>query len=857
MTREAVDEGLLRAFWGRVRAFIPVPLFLAALWAIHHEMAEFRIQDVLAAAGALPWQSLSSAIGFTALSFLVLTGYDTLGLRYTGRPLPYRQSAFASFIGYSFSQALGFPLLTGAPLRYRLYSGWGLSFAEVRDLVTFYTATFWLGFATLAGVVFVAAPVEVPDHLRLPLVALRPLGAALLVLTTAYMVWCARRRPAMRLRSWVLQPPPLRIAVPQVIISVLDWAVAGAVLFVLLPPGSQLTYIAFLGIFLLAQIAGLVSHIPGGLGVFEAVIIVSLPAAIPESQVLGSLVVYRAVYYLLPLLVGSVALGAYELRERRTRMARAAAHFARGVSLVVPQALAVTVFVAGVVLLFSGALPAEPQRLQALVRFVPLPLIELSHFLGSVVGGLLLVLAWGLQRRVNAAYLLTLALLVAGIGFSLLKGLDYEEALVLSVVLAAVWASRDEFYRPASLLTEPFTFHWVLAVAGALLAAGGLGMIAFRQVNYRSELWWQFALGADAPRSLRATVGALVVLLGFSALRLLRPSTREVTRGTPELDRVEPLVRTAPWTYAWLALLGDKQILVRDDGFLMYAMEGRSWVTMGDPIGPEDVRADLAWTFLELVDRHDGWPVFYQARPDNLPLYIDLGLTLTKLGEEARVPLATFTLEGGRHSGHRKTLRRVERHGGQFEILPAEAVAGALEELRDVSDRWLAARSTREKGFSLGTFRDDYVCRTPAAVVRVEGRIVAFANVLTGAGQEELTIDLMRYAPGAPANVMEFLFLRLMLWGRERGYRWFNLGMAPLSGMEWRPLAPLWNRVSATVFRFGEHFYNFQGLREYKEKFDPVWEPRYLASPGGLAFPRILTNVATLISGGVRGVFMK
>ncbi len=857
MTREPVDAGLLRAFWGRIRAFIPIPLFLAALWAIHHELAEFRIQDVLAAAGALPWTALWSAIGLTALSFLVLTGYDTLGLRYTGRPLPYRRSAFASFIGYSFSQALGFPLLTGAPLRYRLYSGWGLSFAEVRDLVTFYTATFWLGFATLAGVVFLAAPVDVPDHLRVPISAARPLGAVLLLMTTGYLVWCARRRPAMRIRSWVLEPPPLAIAVPQVIVSVLDWAVAGAVMFVLLPQGSQLSYIAFLGIFLLAQIAGLVSQVPGGLGVVEAVVIVSLPGAIPESQVLGSLLVYRAIYYLLPLLVGSVALGVYELRQRRAGMARAAAHFARGVSLVVPQALAVAVFVAGVVLLFSGALPAEPQRLRALVHFVPLPLIELSHFLGSVVGGVLLVLAWGLQRRVNAAYLLTLVLLVAGIGFSLLKGLDYEEALVLSVILAAVWASRAEFYRPASLLTEPFTFDWVLAVAGALLAAGGLGLIAFRQVSYRSELWWQFALTANAPRSLRATVGALVVVLGFSALRLLRPSAHEVRRGAPDLERVAPLVKQARWTYAWLALLGDKQLLLDDDGFLMYAVEGRSWVTMGDPLGPEDVRADLAWTFLELVDRHDGWPVFYQARPDNLPLYVDLGLTLTKLGEEARVPLEKFTLEGGQHSGHRKTLRRVEREGGEFDIVAADAVPGVLEELRSVSDAWLEARSTREKGFSLGAFRDDYICRTAAAVVRVEGRIVAFANVLEGAEQEELTIDLMRYAPGAPSNVMEFLFLRLMLWGQERRFGWFNLGMAPLSGLEWRPMAPLWTRVSATVFRFGEHFYNFQGLREYKQKFDPVWEPRYLASPGGLAFPRILTNVATLISGGVRGVFMK
>jgi phosphatidylglycerol lysyltransferase len=96
-----------------------------------------------------------------------------------------------------------------------------------------------------------------------------------------------------------------------------------------------------------------------------------------------------------------------------------------------------------------------------------------------------------------------------------------------------------------------------------------------------------------------------------------------------------------------------------------------------------------------------------------------------------------------------------------------------------------------------------------------------------------------------------------MLWGKQQGYRWFNLGMAPMSGFEDRALAPLWSRVGSFLFRHGEHFYNFQGLRQYKEKFDSTWEPRYLASPGGLALPRIVTNVASLISGGLKGVVTK
>ena len=144
----------------------------------------------------------------------------------------------------------------------------------------------------------------------------------------------------------------------------------------------------------------------------------------------------------------------------------------------------------------------------------------------------------------------------------------------------------------------------------------------------------------------------------------------------------------------------------------------------------------------------------------------------------------------------------------------------------------------------------------PLAVVRVGDRIVAFANVWTGNGRE-LSIDLMRYRHDAPPGVMEYLCVSLLLWGAERGFERMSLGMAPLSGLEVRAMSPLWNRVGGLLYRHGENFYNFQGLRRYKEKFDPVWEPRYLATPAGLALPRILANVGALISGGISGLFTR
>ena len=292
----------------------------------------------------------------------------------------------------------------------------------------------------------------------------------------------------------------------------------------------------------------------------------------------------------------------------------------------------------------------------------------------------------------------------------------------------------------------------------------------------------------------------------------------------------------------------------------MFGVERRSWVAMGDPVGTLEEQADLAWRFRELCDRHDGWTVFYQVSGKTLHLYVDLGLSLVKLGEEARVPLAGFSLEGRSRKKLRHAYRRAVDEGTSLEIVPPAEVPALLPELTEISNAWLKAKNTREKGFSLGCFDPEYLQRLPMALVRREGRLIAFANVWPGGDKEELSIDLMRSREDAGPGIMDYLFLELMLWGSAQGYRWFNLGMAPFAGLEARSLAPLWSRLGALVYRHGEHFYNFQGLRNYKDKYDPVWEPRYLACPGGLGglvLPRVLADVAALISGGIRGVVTK
>ncbi len=855
----------LTAFFARWRKQLGVAaglsIFALALFALRQELRAYDFHQVRADLAAVPRADLFRAIGVTACGYLALILYDSLALRYVKRHLPGHRVAFAGFVGYAFSNALGFPLLLGGGLRYRFYNAWGLSSAEIAMIVGFNSVTFWIGVLFIGGLAFVLEPSATPAMLGLPIHSLYGLGVALLLAVAAYLFATAFIRKTLRVKDWEFSLPTPGLALSQLTVSSADWIFASSVLWMLLPTNTPgLTFPIFISSFLLAQISGMLSHVPGGLGVFDFIFIALMKTYVPPTVLVSVLILFRVVYYLLPLALAATLLAVHEIARGKTMFARVARNAGGWVPGVAPVLLSLSTFIGGTILLLSGATPGIPSRMRLLTTLMPLAVIESSHFIASLTGAALLVLSRGLGRRLDAAWWLTAAALTIGIVSSLLKGVDYEEALVCALILAALLPARRHFYRKAALTSEMFTPAWISMTAVALGTSVWLGLFVYQHVNYSTDLWWHFAIRGDAPRFLRATVGATVILFLVAVQRLLKPVEIEpAPLDEASRERVKAIVRASPDASANLALVGRKSLLYSEDGnaFLLYGVEGKSFVAMGDPIGQPRERQELAWRFRELADRHNGTTVFYQVRMHNLPLYLDLGLSLLKLGEEARVPLHDFSLDGGSRKGLRRVVKNVEKEQCTFEVIPESALPRELENLRSVSENWLAAKRAREKGFSIGYFEDAYILGAPMAVVRRGPEIVAFANLWEGGGKEELSVDLMRYTSGAPDGVMDYLFIQLMLWGREKRFAQFNLGMAPLSGLENRQLAPVWSRVGALLFRYSENFYNFQGLRAYKEKFDPVWEPRYLASPGGLQLPRILTNISALVSGSLRGIVSK
>jgi len=844
---------LLRRGLRPLAAVFGAALLALALVALHRELRDYHLHDIRRALAATPWWQIGWAVALAAASYGLLVGYDVLALRHIRHRLPLGRTAATSFASNVTSHNLGLSGLGGAAVRFRLYTAWGLSAAEIAEVVAFCGLTFWLGFVTLASVVFVAAPLEMPAAVDAIFATTRPLGLVLLALAGAFFAWALALRRPLRVKGWSFDPPAGRLLLLQVPLAALDWIACAGALYVLLPAGAPLSFERVLAAFLLAQALGMVSHVPAGLGVFDTAIVLLLGDRVGTPELVAALLVYRVVYYLLPLVLGMGVLATLEVRLHRAGLRAVRDRMAPLGAAFVPRALAASTFASGAILLWTGTQPALGERLSWMRDFFPLPVVELSHFSGSTIGAGLLILARGLQRQLRAAWWITAVLLVAGMVSALGRGLDWEEATACAIALALLLPSRSAFFRRASLLGDALRVEWFLSLSLVLLGAVWLGLLAFRHVDYRTELWWHFSWRGDASRFLRATAGAasLVVLTGVA--RLLRPAdVRPALPSAAALERVGAILATTAETVGHLALVGDKSLLFHADGtaFVMYGVARSTWVAMGDPVGgTAEARRALIWEFREAAERAGDRAAFYEVAEEGLGLYAEAGFGLLKLGEEARVDLSRFGVEGHVHKSLRSNLRRAEREQVSFEVLPPENVAPALAELRAVSDAWLAEKDAREKHFSLGSFRPEYLVRGPMAVVRSQGRIVAFANLWRGAPGGELSLDLMRHAPQAPPGTMDFLFVRSMEWGRDRGYRWFSLGMAPLAGVERRPGAPIWNQVAALVYGHGERFYNFRGLRAYKNKFDPVWRSRYLATPRGLALPAVLRDVAGLISG--------
>jgi hypothetical protein len=291
-------------------------LFVVALVVLTQILRDLEPGNVKAALAAASREQIGLALALTALSYLLLTGYDSLALWQLGQRIRYRVTALASYASYAVSFTLGFPLLTAGTVRYWIYSGEGLPARAIASLTLIAGVTFWLGMAVVLATALIARPEPISALNRFPASLNLLLGLLLLAGIGVYLVWVSLRRRAVALGGWRIEMPGFRVSIGQIALGAADVCAAGGVLYVLLPAGYAIPYDTFIAAYVFACLLGILSHAPGGLGVFEATILLALPA-IPAEQLLGSLLLFRLCYYLLPFVLALLLLAAREIVIRR------------------------------------------------------------------------------------------------------------------------------------------------------------------------------------------------------------------------------------------------------------------------------------------------------------------------------------------------------------------------------------------------------------------------------------------------------------------------------------------------------------------------------------------------------------
>ncbi len=858
MTEEAPEQGRAGRWRHAVPVLLGLGLFVLGVVALFRMLRPVRAEDIFAQVHATPWATLAGAGAATFLAYVALIGYDWSALRYLGRKIPLRIVAVGGFLGYSFGNTVGVAILSGGAVRYRIYSAFGLNAFEVATVSTFVALAFGFGITVVGLGALALQPDALASILPLSAAATRLWSLAGMGALVGGLAWLSFTGKTLRIRGFELSAPSPGILFGQLGFTLADTAMAALTLYLLLPPGAP-DFVPFLALFSAAVMIGVLSHVPGGVGVFETAVLAAMPADVPLEHVAAALLLYRVIYYFVPF---GLALAFVAMNEARlaggaiTRLLGDVPEplrpVLRSAISAAPALAGLTAFGLGSYLLLASLMPSVRPDEIAPDDLLAAILLEGGAILSAVLGVLLLILSQGLARRVSGAFWLTQVALAIGAVAALLNGRDVESALLLFGTALVLAPFRREFHRSARLTRGVFSPGWVILVAGLVAGATTFFFFMHEVTPYSIGSWIEFSSAANTPRALRAGLAASALLLAATVWIATQPARAHSRAPTADaLDRAADIIARQDDPGANLALSGDKALFFSDgeDAFVMYATRGNRWIALGDPVGPDRSVASLSWAFLEEAYGNSARPILHQISDRYLSLWVEMGFSVQKIGDEAVVRLPGFSLYGTGFEPLRHMHARAQQDGLRAQILDPPHDPALFAELKAVADAQPDGGAGREAGFSVGRFDPGYLGRFPVAVIRREGRAVAFASLLTAGQGRRVAIDLLRYLPGQDAQrVMAFLFTEAILHFRQRGAQEFSLGLAPLPGFEARRGTRLWNRFGAVLFRHGGAFPDFESLRAFKQTFRPEWRARHIAVPPGVLPLVALRDVAMLIA---------
>lgn len=764
---------------------------------------------------------LSFLVGL--LLFAPAVGYDLIGGKDLG--LSFRKRALIGWICQTFNNFAGFGGITGGSLRKKFYEQENIDSDQALKISLKVWISNGLGLLTMF---FMAIPYIIREEKWIYLF--------LMLVPIAYVLFYffGYKLPGTRfgkLRE-VSASQSYGEKTQMVLMSSFEWWTA-AIYFgycvKLFAP--QVSIWDSYMIYVVAIIVGLLSFIPGGIGSFDLIIMLYFKTlGVGSESVFLALLMYRIGYYIIPWILGIVLLLLNIPQDEENIVYRViAANMTRKI-------IALGVFVSGIILVYSSLKTSIISS--SLLGIIPLSVIQTTRRYSFVIGISFVALSRGIYDGTKRSFVMTVILLPLSAIFLMMKGMSYREPVFMLVLALVLLITRKQFYRQ----THRISLKEFFITFGLLLLSTFIVFTIFYASNIRIDPM----VNNNRQKILLIVIVTFVISISFLYGRTKRIEFKKINHD--DIREFEDFIKDYPSNeYTSLFYLRDKNMFFNEKKTVMFLYKAYSnhIMVLGDPVGKKE-------DFEKAIDELVNWAAeyhmdvsFYEVSSKNLSIYADQGFSFIKQGMDAIVDLEDFTIAGKKNKSLRHALNYMEKFNIYFEIVEPPFSDDFYQEIREISDDWLGSK--KEMGYSLGGFDDFYIKRNPIAVLRSDEKIEGFATFLPIPNTRKFSIDLMRFRKDSPNGVMDSLFINLMLWAKDQGYKEFILGMAPLANVGGYKYSRYKENILKYVYDFGEKVYGFKGLKSYKEKFNPRWESRYLIYKNDRILPSLLFSYLTII----------
>ncbi len=791
------------------------------------------------------WNLLFFLIGVIASFSMVL--YDVFGMRSFRYEIDKRDLISISFVSNSLNTLLGFGGLTGPAIKTMLLKKQNI---EPKEMIS-YNAILVTSATTGLSVFAIFALFNYRNIL--PLINQHKW---LLIFLAAYGLYVIGYffldRVVKQFKTWAADfglARLFKLRLELLAVSVLEWLLA-CILFYTLAYYfyNQLSFINIMSVFAIASIAGIISFLPGGVGSFDLIVIIGLQMiGLTPNEALVVAILYRVFYYILP---SGTAIAVFALRVLKRTEQKGYVIKSDAYGQLVATLMAIVVVTCGALLLISALTPSLISRSKLITSMEAVVFLHFSRSISIAIGLMLLFTAKEVFLRVKRAYHVTMILLLLGGIFTFIKGFDIEEFVFIIAAMGIMRLSKTNFYRKSVLIKPSHLIAAALGVFVLMAVYMKLSHILFS--SYIRTFHYPHHIFHDVHTFVSSGAIAYGLFLIYIIVWYLKRDRIEKDPRYQGLDSGKLdlfLEKYKGHHLSHLVYLGDKHLYwaVQDQVLFAYIKFSDKMIILGDPIGEKSLFTEGIQEFQRFIDVYGYRAVFYEVDEENLSLYHDNGYYFFKQGEEAVVDLEEFNMEGSAHRTFRNVVNRFAKDGYVFEVLDPPFTDEFLDRLEPISAEWLGKR--KEMGFSVGWFNRDYLQKAPIAIVRNQesGGIIAFVS-MTLQDPEHIGIDLMRVKKEVPNSTMDFIFIQLLIHFKEQGFKHFSFGVAPLSKVGAAPRSHRAERIAHFIYEHGQKLYSFEGLRKFKDKFDPTWEPKYLAYPQLMSLPALLIEVTMMVN---------